>query len=237
MNLERLKKALTALLALGVTLLVANASGALEAQFGFQVPDKTAHWLAIGIACLGFFCKAVFGWVLPGMPTVPVPKAMVADVKAMTAPPVALLLFLLPMLALGSGCAHTAPIVSTVTSALPQATAYAQDAELILTGVETFEKGYYSVKPNPDQQKLVELAIARARNALDAGIRACAAITDLSQSQIGPAFADFQRVYQDVLALLGPLGAHRAPPGHRLGAGPGGYAIPDPLLITLAATP
>lgn len=236
MNLERLKKALTALLALGVTLLVANASGALEAQFGFQIPDKTAHWLAIGIACLGFFCKAVFGWVLPGMPTVPVPKATVGDVKAMTAPPAALL-FLFSALALGAGCAATRPIVNTVTSALPQATAYAEDAELILTGVETFEKGYYSVKPNADQQKLVELAIARARNALDAGIRVCAAIENLSQSQIGPAFADFERVYQDILALLGPLGAHRAPPGHRIGAGPGGYAIPDPLLITLAATP
>ncbi len=230
MNLEAIKKALTTLLGLGVSFLVANASGAL----GFTVPESKAKWIAIGIACLGFLGKSLFGWVLPGMPTVPVPKAMVADVKAMTGPamPMVAALFLLPMLALSS-CAHMQPVVTEVTNALPQATAYAEDASLILTGVETFEKGYYTVKPNPTQQKLVETAISRARSAIDAGIRVCMGIKDVSQSQIGPAFADFQGAYQDLLALLGPLGVHRAPQGHHMGAGPGGFAIPDPLLITL----
>lgn len=233
MNLERIKKAVTALLGLGVAFLLANASGSL----GFQVPESIAKWIAIGIACLGFFCKALFGWVLPGMPTVPVPKAMVGDVKKLTAPPLPMIfaLFLLPLLSLGA-CAHMQPVVTEVTNALPQATAYAEDASLILTGVETFEKGYYAVRPNVDQQKLVETAIARARSAIDAGIRICMGIKDVSQSQIGPAFADFQGAYQDLLALLGPLGARRAPPGHRMGAGPGGFAIPDPLLTTLVAT-
>jgi hypothetical protein len=233
MNLERIKKALTALLGLGVAFLLANASGAL----GFTVPESITKWIAIGIASLGLLGKSLFGWVLPGMPTVPVPKAMVADVKAMTAPPLPMIfaLFLLPMLAL-SACAHTQPLVTVVTNALPEATAYAEDASLILTGVETFEKGYYTIKPNAEQQKQVEVAIARARSAIDAGLRICMGIKDLSQSQIGSAFSDFQRVYQDVIALLGPLGAHRSPPGSRFGAGSGGgYAIPDPLVLALGS--
>lgn len=233
MNLERIKKALTVLLGLGVAFLLANASDSL----GFQIPESTTKWVAIGIACLGFLGKSLFGWVLPGMPTVPVPKDMVDDVRKFTAPPLPMVfaLFLLPILTLGA-CAHTQPLVTVVTNALPEATAYAEDASLILTGVETFEKGYYTVKPNVEQQKLVETAIARARSAIDAGLRVCMGIKDVSQSQIGPAFADFQRVYQDVLALLGPLGAHRAPPGHRLGATPGGgYAVPDPLLLALGS--
>lgn len=237
MNLERIKKILTAVLALGVALLVADACGTLDGQLGFHIPDQAMKWLAIGIACIGFLCKSLFGWVLPGMPTVPMPKVMASEEVTPAGRGLALVLFALPLLASGAGCAHAAPVVNQVTSALPQATAYAEDASLILTGIETFERGFYAVKPNPDQQRQVELAIARARNAIDAGIRVCAAIKDLSQSQIGPAFADFQRVYQDVLALLGPLGAHRSPPGAHLGAGPGGYAIPDPLVIELPATP
>jgi hypothetical protein len=80
------------------------------------------------------------------------------------------------------------------------------------------------------------VAIARARSAIDAGLRICMGIKDLSQSQIGSAFADFQRVYQDVIALLGPLGAHRAPAGSRFGLGAsGGYAIPDPLVLALGS--
>lgn len=141
--------------------------------------------------------------------------------------PAALALALLAASMALPGCATLRPVVDN----LPKAVAYAQDAELVVTGLETFEKGYYMVKPNPAQQAIVENGIADARSALDAGIRICEGTTELSASQVDLAFSDFRKAYIDVVGLLGPIGVKRGTPGTRMGASPGGYVAPDPLLL------
>ena len=138
------------------------------------------------------------------------------------------LLALVPLVFLLS-CAHLQPVVDS----LPKAVAYAQDAEIALTIVETAEKTAFAVKPDPTLQAKVEIGIADARSALDAGLKICMAGTDLSQAQIDQAFANFKTAYTDILSLLGPLGVHRAPANGRAGALHGGeYVVVDPLLVS-----
>lgn len=126
------------------------------------------------------------------------------------------------------GCAHLQPVVDN----LPRAVAYAQDAEIALDIVETAEKGIFAVSPNPALQAKVETGIADARTALDAGLKLCMGGESLSQSQIDQAFGNFKTAYTDIMALLGPLGVHRATPGGKSGASPGGgYVVVDPLVV------
>ena len=140
-----------------------------------------------------------------------------------------LLLALLAPLMATPGCASLKPVVDY----LPHAVAYAQDAEFILTGIETFEKGYFAVKPNPTLQSKVETGLTAARAALDAGIRVCDGTTELTQAQVDLAFADFKAAYTDLLSLLGPLGVQRGGTvGAKMGAPSGGtYMVPDPLIL------
>lgn len=150
-----------------------------------------------------------------------------------TSGPTNLIRGLVAFLALGLfggavGCAHLQPVVND----LPRAIAYAQDAELALDIAETAERSIFMVSPNPALQAKVETGIADARTALDAGIRICLGGENLSQAQIDQAFGNFKQAYTDIMALLGPLGVHRANPGGKSGARPGGgYVVVDPLLV------
>lgn len=131
-----------------------------------------------------------------------------------------------------ASCATVKPVTKTVVDLMPKVNTYVQDAQLVVSTVEGIEKSYFAVKSNPDLQKKVEILIANAKTALDAGLRACAATEDLSDGKIIDAFADFRGLYTDVVALLGPYGARR---DGRAGAGAGApgpdLALPDPPLL------
>lgn len=130
------------------------------------------------------------------------------------------------------GCATVKPVTGEIVDLMPKVHTYVQDAQLVVSTVEGVEKSYFNTRPNPDLQKKVEVLIAEARTALDAGLRICAATDHLSNSNIAAAFADFQGLYTDIVALLGPYGARRAP-GAGAGAGPPGpdLVLPDPPLL------
>lgn len=130
------------------------------------------------------------------------------------------------------GCATVKPVTNTIVDLMPTVNTYVQDAQLVVSGVEVAEKSYFDAKPNPDLQKKVEVLIANARTALDAGLRICAATGDLSNGKILDAFADFRGLYSDVVALLGPYGArHDGRAGARAGAPGPDLALPDPPLL------
>jgi len=132
------------------------------------------------------------------------------------------------------GCATVKPVTGTVVDLMPKVNTYVQDAQLVVSTVEGVEKSYFNAKPNPDLQKKVEVLIANARTALDAGLRACAATEDLSNGKILDAFAEFRGLYTDIVALLGPYGARRR--DGAMGAGPTGPDVPlpePPLLLGL----
>jgi hypothetical protein len=128
-------------------------------------------------------------------------------------------------------CAHLQPVVDN----LPRAVAYAQDGLIALDIVETAEKTAFAIHPDAALQAKVELGIADARTALDAGLKICLGGEALNQAQIDQAFASFKAAYTDVMALLGPLGIQRVPAasGGKSGARPGGhYLVADPILFT-----
>lgn len=139
-----------------------------------------------------------------------------------------IVLTLIAAASLFAGCAHLQPVVDN----LPKAIAYAQDAEIALTIVETAEKTAFAVHPDPELQAKIETGIADARTALDAGLKICMGGENLSQAQIDQAFANFKTAYTDVMALLGPLGVKRVPTRGKSGARPGGgYFVVDPLIV------
>lgn len=130
------------------------------------------------------------------------------------------------------GCATVKPVTNAAVDLMPTVHTYVQDGQLVVSTVEGIERTYFASHPNPDLQKKVEILIANAKTALDAGLRVCAATEHLSNSQIIDAFADFRGLYTDVVALLGPYGARH---DGRAGAGAGApgpdLALPDPPLL------
>lgn len=140
-------------------------------------------------------------------------------------------LIIASMFAVGFATQNACATLKPVVDQLPRVSVYVQDAQLVLAGIETFERAVFAAKPDPDLQKKVDQGMADAHAALDAALRICAGATELSQAQVDAAFADFKAAYLRVIAVLGPLGVHRAPIGARVGAGSGGYAAPDPLVF------
>lgn len=123
------------------------------------------------------------------------------------------------------------PGCATVAAYLPIAIAYAQDGALILDQIDRFVHGFFAVKPDVDLQKKVDVALARARSALDLALRAANGTQDLDQAKIDAAFAEFRAAYIDLLALAGPLGVHSGP-GNHMGAAPGGgLLVPEPMAL------
>jgi len=138
------------------------------------------------------------------------------------------------MIAVGMspGCAHLAPVINN----LPQAEAYAKDAQVALVVVRATEQAIFATAPNPALQAKIEIGISDAQVANDAGLKICQGTQALSQVQIAEAFQDFQTAYVSVMALLGPLGVQRVgapgrvsvrslPPGTR-------YVISDPAILS-----
>lgn len=119
---------------------------------------------------------------------------------------------------------------AAVVSYLPTVVAVATDALLVVDQIKAFVDGVFVIKPDPDLQKRVDQAIARTKTALDAAIRIASGADKLTKEQAAEAFADFRVAYQDLIALVAPLGVST---GETLRATPGGLTVPTPLAIKL----
>lgn len=128
-------------------------------------------------------------------------------------------------LAAGSGCATIAPFLPTVIAAVT-------DGSLVIDTIDKFVDRYFESRPNPDLQKKVDIAVARTRSALDAALRIASGAQDMNQAKVDEAFLEFRLAYQDLLALVGPLGV-MAGGGGKLQARPGGLLVPEPMAMTL----
>ena len=247
MQLFMTKKALSALAILvAVVAWFINHATKIELPFGIAKNDALTGLGSVG-AFLGILGASPLpgGTLLKGKGDAGGGGASVllpfVGVLGLMARPLFLLLVVLGLMvgpgvvaAPAFGCATVKPVTNAAVDLMPTVHTYVQDGQLVVSTVEGIERTYFAGHPNPDLQKKVEILIANAKTALDAGLRICAATEHLSNSQIIDAFADFRRLYTDVVALLGPYGArHDGRAGAGAGAGAPGpdLALPDPPLL------
>jgi hypothetical protein len=130
--------------------------------------------------------------------------------------------------------AFNVPACAAVVTTLPAIIAAVVDGALVLDTIASFIRRYFAAHPDPsNQDKLlkVEIAIARARAALDAALRIAQGAEKLNQAKIDEAFADFRMAYQELLILVQPFGISSG--GDKLAATPGGLKVPEPMALTL----
>ncbi len=127
------------------------------------------------------------------------------------------------------------PSCAAIYSNLPKVIAYAQDAQLVVGAVESFSHAYFQVSPNPDLEKKVDTAIARARAAIDSAIRTADGAGALQNADLDTAFDEFRVAYSDLINLVKPLGIET---GSGLKASPhGGLVVPEPLALSFHKRP
>jgi hypothetical protein len=119
---------------------------------------------------------------------------------------------------------------AAVVSYLPTVVAVVTDAILVIDQIKVFVDGVFVMKPAPELQKKIDQAIARTKVALDAALRIANGTDRLTKEQADAAFADFKVAYQDLIALVAPLGVST---GQTLRATPGGLQVPEPLALHL----
>lgn len=140
----------------------------------------------------------------------------------------------LPLLAL-LGALLVLPGCAAVASVLPDVIAAVTDGVLILDQIEDFVRRYFAANPNPEKEKALAKALAKARGALIAAQRASKGAEKLDQQKVDEAFADFRVAYQELRALVdGVPGFRVQKPGEpKLTAGPGELVVPEPEALTL----
>ena len=129
-------------------------------------------------------------------------------------------------------CFVAAPSCATIAPFLPTVIAAVTDGALVVDTIDRFVDRYFETRPNPDLQKKIDVATARVRSALDAALRIASGAQHLNQAKVDEAFAEFRLAYQDLLALVGPLGVTTSNAG-QLRATPGGLMVPEPMAMRL----
>jgi hypothetical protein len=136
-------------------------------------------------------------------------------------------LMVVATLAVLPGCAAIAKFLPAVIAAV-------DDAAQILDIIDTAAGAYFASRPEDPKRAEYERAVIKARMALSAASRATKGAEHLTQEQADAAFEEFRRAYQDLLAVVGPLGI--AAPGGGFGVAPGGgVTVPEPLAFSLGA--
>jgi hypothetical protein len=98
----------------------------------------------------------------------------------------------------------------------------------VIDAIDKFAADLFAVQPDAELQKTVKQAIARARIGLQAGKDTLQGVENVSQAKYLEAFAEFRAAYEQVLALLGPLGLQTKGGEMRARAAPGGGLMVPP---------
>jgi len=120
-----------------------------------------------------------------------------------------------------------------VVAALPTVAEIVSDGVAILGMVNSAAETYFRAHPDNSKQAAIASAIQKAQAALVAGGQALAGVEHVTTGQTAAAFADFATAYEDLMALVAPLGIVPAQPiadGGALMAAPG-TVIPIPLAL------
>lgn len=138
------------------------------------------------------------------------------------------LLLLAATLALPTGCA-------TVNHDLPIVISAVDTGVLWISTIETFVDGIFAVTPNPALQAKVDAAFVDTKTAGAAVDALGRAGVDIESQQFVAAVAEFDKAYDEVLALTKALGVHVGAPGSRMAATPGGLTVPAAKDLRLVA--
>ena len=131
-----------------------------------------------------------------------------------------LVLCLSSVLALSVSVSGCAPVMA----ALPAVILAVQGAELAINMIESFVNAYYQSHPDAAKQKFCAEAIAKTRTALAGVIDVVNGVGAIDQAKLDVAFKDFEAAYNELTALVGPLGVHVGSGGMR--AAPGELTVP-----------
>lgn len=137
-----------------------------------------------------------------------------------------------------TGLSFTYMGCSAIMGNLPAVLAYVQDGQLILSAIESFANAMFTAGVHPELQKPVATALARAKAALDAALRAGTGVEKLNQADLDAAFKEFQLAYGDLVNMMSQMPGFGVQ-GKALKAAPGGgpagtLTVPEPLAIKRA---
>jgi hypothetical protein len=96
-------------------------------------------------------------------------------------------------------------------AALPSVIAAVQAASLVLDQLQQFADTLFRAVPNAELEKRVGVALAKTRSALLALQHAADGASDLHDERLVSAFNHFESAYNELLALLRPLGVEVEP--------------------------
>lgn len=124
-----------------------------------------------------------------------------------------------------SGCAALAKWLPIVINSLGQ-------AAQVLDSIESVADSYFAANPDPEKQKRYARVMGAARASLAASHAAAKGGDAAAKQDVDKAFAEFQKAYQEILALLGPLGVVAPADDGTLGA-PADGPLRVPAQLTL----
>lgn len=127
------------------------------------------------------------------------------------------------------GCAAFAKWLPVVISVLGE-------AGQVLDAVDNAAGSYFAANPDEEKQKTYGRIMSKARSSLALAHRAAKGTDAAAKQDVDTAFGEFKKAYQDLLALLGPLGVVAPAQGDgamSAPAGDGPLLVPPPETLTL----
>lgn len=134
-------------------------------------------------------------------------------------------------LALAITVSFVAPGCAAIATALPHVIAAVVDAVQILDAIEAFVAQYFAAQPDKEKELKVAKAIAKTRAALNVALRSVEGAEKLDQQKVDEAFTSFKQAYQELIAIVGPLGVK--PAGALMATQDGGLQVPEPRAMRL----
>ncbi len=107
------------------------------------------------------------------------------------------------------------------------------EAAAILDAIDLQAKAHFKANPNRELEEQYVVAAAKARLSLSAASRALKGTEHLDGADVEAAFDEYEKAFQEVMALLGPLGVVRpTADGALLVSADGALLVPMPLALS-----
>jgi hypothetical protein len=126
-----------------------------------------------------------------------------------------------------TGCATLAKWLPAVIGAIGK-------AEAVLDAIEIQANAYFEANPDPDKKKKYVALLSKAHSLIAATHASMKGADAAAKQDVDTTWAEFKKVYQEILGLLGPLGIVAPSQDGTLSASPDGpLMVPPPDAMTL----
>ena len=103
-------------------------------------------------------------------------------------------------------CFLALPACAALAKWLPVVISALGEAGQVLDAIDGVALAHFEANPDAEARKTYGQIMSRARSSLALAHRLSKGTDDASKQKINEAFGEFKKAYQDLLALLGPLG-------------------------------